>query len=119
LTPPAAAAASIPDKGDLVYEDFTPTSGHEQAGVSPALVLSPKVYNEKSGLMLCCPITTKVKGYPFEVEVHGGVSGLTGVALTDQIKSLDWRHRRVAVKGKVIAATLAEVIAKVHALLTT
>ena len=79
----------IPERGDLVWLNFTPQAGHEQAGPRPAVVLSPSGYNGKTGLMLCCPITSRVKGYPFEVAVEG-VTGITGVILADQIKSLDW-----------------------------
>jgi len=107
----------VPDSGDLVWINFTPTSGHEQAGVRPALVLSPKAYNDKAGLMLCCPITNQQKGYPFEVEVKDGASGITGVVLADQVKSLDWRQRQVTAKGKVSATILTDVLAKIHTLL--
>jgi mRNA interferase MazF len=117
LTPPPAASSYVPDKGDIVWINFTPTSGHEQAGVRPALVLSPKAYNEKAGLMLCCPITSQKKGYPFEVEVNDDASGITGVALADHVKSLDWRQRNVVAKGKVSASILTDVLTKIHTLL--
>ena len=77
-------------RGDIVWLDFTPTKGHEQSGKRPALVLSPAEYNEKSGLMLVCPITSKTKNYPFEIPVNGRIKG---VILTDQLRSIDWKER--------------------------
>lgn len=104
----------VPDVGDIVWLQFTPRAGHEQAGRRPALVLSPKTYNNKTGLMLCCPMTTQIKGYPFEV----ALTGLKlSAALSDQIKSLDWIARKAAYKGKATAAELAEVRQKAAALL--
>jgi len=85
-------ASYIPDRGDIVWLDFNPQLGHEQAGTRPALVISPLAYNEKSGLMLACPITSKVKGYPFEVRIKA--KKIDGSVLADQIKSLDWRARK-------------------------
>lgn len=82
----------IPKQGDIVWIDFDPQSGHEQAGRRPALVISPAAYNGKIGLTLLCPITNQVKGYPFEVAIPKGL-GVSGVILTDQIKSLDWKSR--------------------------
>jgi mRNA interferase MazF len=81
----------IPDRGHIVWVNFSPNIGHEQAGIRPALVLSPNFYNANSGLMLACPITSKVKGYPFEVRIKDG--SIDGVILADQAKSLDWRCR--------------------------
>lgn len=109
-------ARYVPKQGDIVWLDFTPQSGHEQAGHRPALVLSPEAYNRKVGLMLCCPITTQVKGYPFEVELTG-VRGVSGVVLSDQIKSLDWESRHAEFKGKAPSAAVRDVLAKVHTLL--
>jgi mRNA interferase MazF len=83
----------IPKRGHIVWIDFDPQSGHEQAGRRPALVISPAAYNEKIGLALLCPITSQVKGYPFEVAIPQGLS-VSGVILADQIKSLDWKSRR-------------------------
>ncbi len=103
----------IPDAGDIVGLQFDPQAGHEQAGHRPALVISPTAYNGKTGLMLCCPMTTQIKGYPFEVLIAGARSG---AALADQVKSLDWVVRKAKYKGKVSAAELAEVRAKVLAL---
>ena len=82
----------VPEAGDLVWVSFDPQSGHEQAGRRPALVLSPRGYNEKVGLALACPVTSKVKGYPFEVPLY--MSRVRGVVLADQIRSFDWRSRQ-------------------------
>jgi len=81
----------IPDRGDYVWLNFTPQSGHEQRGIRPAIVISRKEYNEKTGLALCCPITSKIKGYPFEVKVNS--DSVNGVVLSDQIRNLDWKAR--------------------------
>ena len=83
----------VPERSDIVWIQFTPQLGHEQAGRRPALVLSPKAYNKKVGLALLCPITNQTKGYPFEVALPPRLKA-TGVVLSDQIKSLDWRARR-------------------------
>ena len=103
-------AEYFPDQGDLVWLEFDPQSGHEQRGRRPAVVLSPASYNLKVGLMLCCPITTKAKGYPFEVEIK--TKEVTGVVLADQVKSLDWRARNAHSAGVVSAEVLAEVRGK-------
>lgn len=104
----------IPDAGDVVWLHFSPQAGHEQAGRRPAVVLSPAGYNEKTGIMLCCPMTTQIKGYPFEVVVSGKRSG---VALADQVKSVDWIIRKTGYKGKVSHQELAEIRAKAKALI--
>lgn len=104
----------IPETGDIVWLHFNPQTGHEQAGHRPALVLSPATYNGKTGLMLCCPVTTQIKGYPFEVLI--AVDEASAV-LADQIKSLDWVARKASFKGKVSAAELSEVRSKVSALI--
>lgn len=106
-------ASFIPDAGDIVWLEFDPQAGHEQAGRRPALVLSPAAYNGRTGLMLCCPLTTRIKGYPFEVAVAGTRDG---VVLADQVKNLDWRARRASLKGRVSAVKLEEVRAKLRAL---
>lgn len=111
-----AAAKYVPDRGDVVWIDFNPQAGHEQTGKRPALVLSPKAYNEQVGLMLCCPITTKIKGYPFEVSITA--IDRPGVVLSDQIKSVDWRARNAKKAGTVERALVRDVIAKTKALLT-
>lgn len=109
-------AARAPDRGDLVWITFTPQAGHEQAGRRPAVVLSPRKYNTKSGLSLCCPVTNRVKGYPFEVPLPEGMA-IGGVVLADHVKSLDWRARGIETAGRVPEATLAEVVGKLSALL--
>jgi mRNA interferase MazF len=108
------ARGLAPGAGDIVWLNFTPHAGREQAGHQPALVLSPAAYNDKTGLMICCPMTTRIKSYPFEVPLQGD---RPSVVLADQIKSIDWRARKTVRKGKVSAAELAEVRAKIHALI--
>jgi len=109
-------ARYVPDRGDVVWLNFTPQAGHEQAGHRPALVLSPAAYNGKTGLMLCCPITSREKGYPFEVKLDTR-AGVSGVVLADQIKSLDWRARRAKRKGKAAADATERAIDLARALL--
>ena len=106
----------VPDRGDFVWLDFDPQSGHEQAGHRPALVLSPRAYNRKVGLALFCPVSTKAKGYPFEVKVSPG-GRITGVVLSDQVKSLDWRARRATFVERAAAAVTSETLAKALTLL--
>ncbi len=108
--------AYVPDAGDLVWLSFDPQAGHEQSGRRSALVLSPAPYNEKSGLALICPITSRVKGYPFEVSLPEG-SKLSGVVLADQLRSLDWRARRAERAGRVPREVISEVLARLAALL--
>jgi mRNA interferase MazF len=104
----------IPEAGDIVWLHFDPQAGHEQAGHRPAMVLSPTSYNGKTGLMLCCPMTTQIKGYPFEVLIAGN---RPSAVLSDQIKSLDWVARKASHKGKVSAAELAQVQKKASLLI--
>jgi len=104
----------IPDAGEIVWINFTPHAGHEQAGRRPALVLSPAVYNGKTSLMICCPLTTQIKNYPFEVLIGGAPPN---AVLADQVKSLDWCGRDTQRKGCVSPEQLAEVRAKLHALI--
>lgn len=104
----------VPDIGEIVWLQFDPQAGHEQAGHRPALVLSPRRYNEKRGMMICCPMTSRVKGYAFEVVVNRTPPS---AILADQIKSLDWRARQAIRKGKVGPAVLADVQAKIRSLL--
>lgn len=106
----------IPERGDIVWLDFDPQSGREQTGHGPALVLSPKGYNLKVGLAVCCPLTTRIKGYPFEVLVKEAGSGAAAV-LADHVKNLDWRARRARFKAKAPRAVVTEVQAKLYALL--
>ncbi len=104
----------VPDAGDVVWLHFDPQAGHEQTGHRPAVVLSPSVYNGRTGLMLCCPMTTQLKGYPFEVVIAGKKPS---AILADQVKSLDWTKRKATFKGKVSPSELAEVRRKAIALI--
>lgn len=106
--------AYTPDTGDIVWLEFDPQAGHEQAGHRPALVLSPARYNGLRGMMICCPMTSRIKGYPFEVVIG---ENPPSVVLADQIKSLDWRARRAVFKGKANAAVVAKVRALLGALI--
>ena len=105
----------IPERGDIVWLDFNPQSGHEQKGKRPAVVLSPKEYNEKTGLGLFCPITSKVKDYPFEVKIAN--KKIAGVVLSDQIKSLDWKTRKIEFITTETVETLKDITDKISALL--
>jgi mRNA interferase MazF len=104
----------VPDAGDVVWLHFDPQAGHEQAGHRPALVLSPSAYNDKTGLMLCCPMTTQIKGYPFEVSINGE---RPQAVLADQVKSVEWGARKATLKGQVSSSELADVRAKIAALI--
>jgi mRNA interferase MazF len=104
----------VPDAGDIVWLSFDPQSGHEQAGQRPAVVLSPAAYNAKTSLMVCCPMTSQIKGYPFEVKIAGASPS---AVLADQVKSFDWRRRGARRKGMISAEELAEVRAKIRALI--
>lgn len=108
--------AYVPERGDAVWISFTPQAGHEQAGRRPAVVLSPKSYNQKVGLAIFCPITNQKKGYPFEVILPKQV-GVTGVILSDQVKSLDWRVRKAEFIGSLPEEVINEVLAKLGILL--
>lgn len=108
------AGRYVPDAGDIVWLRFSPQAGHEQSGHRPALVISPAGYNGKTSLMICCPITTQVKGYPFEVLIAGK---RPSVVLTDQVKSLDWVVRKAKYKGKAASAELADVRTKIVTLI--
>ncbi len=109
--------AYIPKRGDVVWIDFNPQAGHEQAGHRPAVILSPKAYNQKVGLAILCPITSHVKGYPFEVALppEGDVSG---VILSDQVKSMDWRVRKAKFKASLPEDVVNQVLAKLETLLS-
>jgi mRNA interferase MazF len=104
----------VPESGDIVWLHFDPQAGYEQAGPSPAVVVSPASYNGKTGLMLCCPITTQIKGYPFEVVITGD---RPSAVLSDQIKSLDWVVRKASHKGNVLPDELEQVRKKTAALI--
>ena len=108
--------AYVPERGDVVWISLNPQVGHEQAGRRPAVVISPRSYNGKVGLGLFCPITSQVKGYPFEVALPGGLP-VKGVVLADQVKSLDWRARETKFAARLPANTSAEVVGKLAALL--
>lgn len=106
-----------PGRGDVVWLTFHPQAGHEQAGRRPALVLSPASYNRKVGLALFCPITSQVKGYPFEVPIPRGLE-VAGVVLSDQVKSLDWRARAAQFICRLPASATAEALEKLGTLLS-
>jgi mRNA interferase MazF len=116
VTTKPASKSYIPDRGDIIWLNFVSQSGHEQSGVRPVLVISPQSYNGLTNLALVCPLTSKIKGYPFEVALlkHEKVSG---VVLCDQIKSLDWRARRAKFIVKAEAEILEDVVAKLRTLL--
>jgi mRNA interferase MazF len=108
------AAGYVPEAGDVVWLQFDPQAGREQAGHRPAVVLSPASYNSRAGMIVCCPTTTRIKGYPFEVALAGTPPS---VVLADQVKSQDWRVRKAIRKGQISPAELAEVRAKLRALI--
>ncbi len=100
----------VPSRGDIIWLNFNPQAGHEQAGKRPALVLSPKEYNRKTSLIIACPITSKIKGYPFEVRVVS--QKIDGVILSDQVKSLDWKVRAAQLIDQADTEAISEVQAK-------
>ena len=106
----------VPERGDIVWLQFDPQAGHGQAGKRPALVLSPSAYNGRVGLALLCPITSRQKGYPFEVLLPSGLP-VSGVVLADQLRSLDWRVREAALICRAPDPVVAEALAKASALL--
>lgn len=108
--------AYCPKRGDVVWLSFTPQSGYEQAGHRPALTLSPEDYNRKVGLALFCPLTSQVKGYPFEVPLPPGLKA-AGVVLSDQVKSLDWQARDAKFSCKAPAGVVEDVLGRLDALL--
>ncbi len=114
-SPAETNSGFVPDLGDIIWLDFTPQSGHEQAGRRPAVVLSPASYNKRSGLLVCVPITNQIKGYPFEVRLSG--QGATGAALADQVKSLDWLTRKAERKARASNAEINEIKTKIKLLL--
>ena len=109
------SSSYVPQRGDLIWLNFNPRTGYEQSGQRPAIVLSPQKYNFKTGLLLACPITSQVKGYPFEVDLQS--RKIAGVVLSDQVRSLDWRSRRARFIEKVQEETLTAVQEKLLVLL--
>jgi mRNA interferase MazF len=105
----------IPERGDIVWINFDLQSGHEQKGRRPAIVISPKEYNEKVGLGLFCPITSKIKNYPFEAKISS--KKINGVVLSDQIKSFDWRTREIEFISKETTKNIEEIISKINVLI--
>jgi mRNA interferase MazF len=115
MVEPRTRVIYVPARGDIVWLQLNPQAGSEQAGHRPALVISPRSYNAKVGLAIFCPITTHVKGYPFEVVLPGGGKA-KGAVLADQVKSLDWRVRQAEKFDEVSDELLGEVLAKIGAL---
>lgn len=109
------ASKYVPERGDLIWIAFDPQAGHEQAGRRPGLVISPRSYNAKTKLALICPVTSQIKGYPFEVALPDGRIG--GVILADQVRSLDWAARAAEKSTQVDERVLREVLAKIAALI--
>ena len=107
----------VPRRGDVIWVSLNPQAGHEQAGRRPALVLSPATYNGKVGLSVLCPITSHVKGYPFEVAIPDGLP-IHGAVLSDQVKSLDWRARDAELACQLPSTVTSEVLGKLGALLS-
>jgi mRNA interferase MazF len=110
------ARAYVPDAGDLVWLTFDPQAGHEQRGRRPAMILSPRSYNSKARLAIACPITSRVKGYPFEVPLPSG-GKISGVVLADHVENLDWQARRVAFEAKAPADIVTDVRERLRVLL--
>ncbi len=106
----------VPESGDLIWLSFSPQAGREQAGRRPAIVLSPKAYNAKAGLCLACPITSQVKGYPFEVVLPPG-GKIRGVVVSDHLKSADWQSRNAIYLSTAPAEVLTQVRAKLRPLM--
>jgi len=104
-----------PSRGEIVWLQFEPQAGHEQSGRRPAVIISPREYNQKVGLCLCCPVTSKAKGYPFEVELPPGMK-VEGMVLCDQLKSLDWKARNARIIGTLPGRSLKEIQARILAL---
>jgi mRNA interferase MazF len=109
------AEAYVPDRGDIIWLDFNPQRGHEQSGRRPSITISPLAYNRRVGLGLFCPITSRIKGYPFEVRCEG--SDVDGVILADQVKSFDWRKRRISYIERATENAIAETLKKILSLI--
>ena len=108
--------AYVPECGDAVWITLNPQAGREEAGRRPAVVVSPQSYNAKVGLAIFCPVTSEIKGYPFEVLIPAGLP-VTGAILSDQVKSLDWRARKAELICALPARTISEVLEKLATLL--
>lgn len=112
---PATPTTYVPDRGDIVWLEFNPQAGHGQAGRRPAFVVSPRAYNQKVGLALFCPVTSRIKGYPFEVALPD-TSKVRGAILSDQLKSLDWRARKAEHLDRIPDDLVLEITARILAL---
>ena len=108
----------VPDRGDLVWITLNPIAGHEQAGRRPAMVISPRSYNRKTGLCVLCPATRQAKGYAFEVEI-ANPEGTTSVVLADHLRNVDWKARNIQLIHRVSDSELSEVVARIDALLVS
>jgi mRNA interferase MazF len=106
----------VPERGDVVWMLFGPQAGHEQSGRRPGVVMSPSIYNGKTGMALCCPVTSQIKGYPFEVLVPGGLK-ISGAVLADHIRNIDWKTRRAEYLCKLSDKAINEVTEKILSLL--
>ena len=104
-----------PERGDIIWLNFNPQAGHEQAGCRPAVVISPAAYNDKVGLAICCPVTKQIKGYPFEVVLSADMQ-TSGAVLSDQVKCLDWKRRKAKFVEKCPSGMLQEILAKLNTL---
>ncbi len=111
------AKAFVPERGDAIWITLNPQAGHEQAGRRPAVVLSPSAYNEKVGLAILCPITSRIKGYPFEVILPEGLP-INGAVLSDQVKNLDWQARTAELICQLPGKTVEEILQKLGSLLS-
>ena len=108
-------AGYVPERGDVVWLTFDPHAGHEQTGRRPAVVVSPRAYNGKVGLALFCPVTGKRKGYPYEVEIPPALT-ISGVILSDQLKSLDWKARKARYICRLPIPNMLDALAKIRTL---
>jgi mRNA interferase MazF len=113
----SAGRAYVPKRGEAIWLTFDPQAGHEQSGRRPAVVLSPKEYNSRTGLAILCPVTSQVKGYPFEVLLPVSTP-ITGAVLADQVRSLDWRARKAKLICDLPVETTDEILGKLEALLS-
>lgn len=108
--------AHVPERGDLIWIEFDPVEGHEQGGRRPAVVVSSGRYNLRSGLTLVCPVTSKMKGYPYEAPLPPGLP-VKGVVLADHVRSLDWKSRKFEFIAGLPKETSENIIALIEALL--